>query len=67
VTVTETLAGQWWAEPQTEEARLRFIDPRALETMLAAEGYVVESQYGDWRRGPFTEHSEELVTIARVG
>lgn len=66
VTITETLAGQWWDKPQTEAARLRFIHPDALTGMLDQAGYVVMRQYGDWERGPVTGDSAEIITIAQV-
>ena len=45
---------------------LRFLDVEALNAFLAEAGFEVEAQYGDWRRGPITVESEEIVTIARV-
>jgi hypothetical protein len=38
----------------------------ALNAFLAEAGFEVEAQYGDWRRGPITVESTEIVTIARV-
>lgn len=66
VTITETLAGQWWDKPRTEAAKLRFIDPDTLTAMLDQAGYAVMTQYGDWERGPVTGDSAELITVARV-
>ena len=45
---------------------LRFLDVEALNAFLAEAGFEVEAQYGDWRRGPITVESTEIVTIARV-
>lgn len=66
VTVTETLAGQWWDKPRTEMAKLRFIDPRTLTGLLDQAGYAVMHQYGDWDRGPLAATSSEVITVARV-
>ena len=65
VTVTETLAGQWWPEPQTGRGRLRFLDPAAITAFLEGSGFVVEDQFGDWRRAPLSAASQEIITIAR--
>jgi SAM-dependent methyltransferase len=64
VRLTETLSGQWWDRPQTEHGALRFLDPEALATSLQKAGFVVDEQFGDWDRGPLTETSEEIITIA---
>ncbi|HEY2552176.1 MAG TPA: class I SAM-dependent methyltransferase [Streptosporangiaceae bacterium] len=65
VTVTETLAGQWWPEPQTGLGRLRFLDQAAITSFLQASGFAVEEQFGDWQRAPLTSASREIITIAR--
>lgn len=44
---------------------LRFLGPEALTTFLHKAGFVVDEQFGDWDRGPLTETSEEIITIAR--
>jgi SAM-dependent methyltransferase len=67
IRLTETLAGQWWPEPRTEAASLRFIDPDVLAALVAEAGFVIEERYGDWRRGPLTAASDEVITIARLG
>jgi hypothetical protein len=36
-----------------------------LGAFLAGVGFVIEAQYGDWHRGPITDVSSEIVTIAR--
>jgi len=49
-----------------DPGRLRFLDVEPLNAFLAEAGFEVEAQYGDWRRGPITVESTEIVTIARV-
>jgi hypothetical protein len=44
---------------------LRFLDVPALGAFLAGAGFVIEAQYGDWHRGPITDVSREIVTMAR--
>jgi hypothetical protein len=43
---------------------LRFLDPEALVGFLRDAGFAVDQQFGDWRRGPLTDASEEIITIA---
>jgi hypothetical protein len=50
---------------RTDRATLRFLDVAALGSFLAEAGLAVEAQYGDWHRGPVTDASREIVTIAR--
>jgi SAM-dependent methyltransferase len=45
---------------------LRFLDVEPLNEFLAEAGFEVEAQYGDWKRGPITVESKEIVTIAQV-
>ena len=65
VRFTETLSGQWWDRHQTEYGALRFLGPEVLTTFLHEAGFVVDDQFGNWDRGPLTETSEEIITIAR--
>jgi hypothetical protein len=65
VRLTETLSGKWWSRPQVQHGTLRFLDPATLATFLHDAGFVVDRQFGDWRRGPLTDASQEIVTIAR--
>jgi hypothetical protein len=65
VRLTETLTGKWWNVPRTEEAELRFLSPEALDAFSSDAGFTVEERYGDWERGPVTDASEEIITIAR--
>jgi SAM-dependent methyltransferase len=45
---------------------LRFLAVVPLNAFLAEAGFEVEAQYGDWTRGPITQDSREIITIARV-
>ena len=45
---------------------LRFLDVGPLNVFLAESGFDVEAQYGDWKRGPVTPESKEIITIARA-
>jgi hypothetical protein len=65
VRLTEALSGAWWDRPQVGHGTLRFLDPDSLGGVLDDAGFAVEEQFGDWRRGPLTDTSEEIVTIAR--
>jgi SAM-dependent methyltransferase len=65
VRLTETLSGQRWDRPQTVHGSLRFLDLETLTRFLREAGFVVDEQFGDWHRGPLTETSEEIITIAR--
>ncbi|SEG76388.1 Ubiquinone/menaquinone biosynthesis C-methylase UbiE [Actinacidiphila yanglinensis] len=44
---------------------VRFLDVPALNALLAAAGFTIEGQYGDWERGPITASSREIITVAR--
>lgn len=50
---------------RVDRTRLRFLDEVRLDAFLTAAGFAVESRYGDWRGGPVTADSREIVTIAR--
>lgn len=65
VRLTEAFSGVWWDRLQVGHGSLRFLDPEALNAFLDGAGFAVEEQFGDWRRGPLTGTSEEIVTIAR--
>jgi SAM-dependent methyltransferase len=45
---------------------LRFWDAAELGGFLAEAGFEVAGQYGDWRRGPVTGESREIVSVARA-
>ncbi|MGW2714675.1 class I SAM-dependent methyltransferase [Streptomyces sp. NPDC001356] len=62
---TETYAGPGWPAPRVNHGVLRFLDADTLDTFLAEAGLAVTEQYGDWSRGPLTDTSPEIVTVAR--
>ncbi|GGQ02290.1 class I SAM-dependent methyltransferase [Streptosporangium pseudovulgare] len=65
VTFTETTAEPDGAVLRVDRTSLRFLDVPALNAFLAEAGFAVEGQYGDWFRGPVTDASQVIVTIAR--
>jgi SAM-dependent methyltransferase len=65
VTFTGTTAGTDGTVLRVDRARLRFLDVPALGAFLAGVGFEIESQYGDWHRGPISATSQEIITIAR--
>jgi SAM-dependent methyltransferase len=67
VTLTETTAERDHDTVlRVDRASLRFLDVTALTAFLTGAGFTVEEQYGDWRRGPVTPTSREIVTVARA-
>ncbi len=48
-----------------DRASLRFLDVAALNLFLTEAGFDIEALYGDWHRGPITDDSREIITIAR--
>jgi hypothetical protein len=44
---------------------LRFLTADVLSAFLESAGFSIEVQFGDWERGPVTDASEEIITIAR--
>jgi len=65
VTLTETTAERDNTVLRVDRASLRFLDIPALAKFLTEAGFTIEDQYGDWRRGPITETSREIIIIAR--
>ncbi|HEY9474437.1 MAG TPA: class I SAM-dependent methyltransferase [Mycobacteriales bacterium] len=65
VTFTETTSTAEGAELRVDRASLRFLDVPTLGEFLAGTGFAIEAQYGDWGRGPVTDDSREIITIAR--
>ncbi len=43
---------------------LRFLDVATLSAFLVEAGFEIEAQCGDWDRGPITDDSREIITIA---
>ena len=64
VETTETMAGQWWDEPQVGHGTMRFLDADTLARFLGEAGFGITGQYGDWARGPVTETTTEIITVA---
>jgi hypothetical protein len=65
VTLTETTARQDHTVLRVDRASLRFLAVETLSAFLTSAGFEIESQYGDWHRGPITSASQEIITIAR--
>lgn len=65
VTLTETTSARDGGRLRVDEGRLRFLGPGRLAAALAAAGFAIEAQYGDWDGAPFMEGSPEITTIAR--
>lgn len=63
VRFTTTFTGPGWERAGRSE--LRFWDADALDGLLAGAGLRVVERYGDWARGPLTDSSPEIVTVAR--
>jgi SAM-dependent methyltransferase len=63
VTFTETTDGGPWHH-QVERATLRFLSQPALDRFLTAAGLTVQAYYGNWDRGPLTDHSPEIIVTA---
>ena len=66
VRFTETTATRTGEQLRVDRASLRFLDAEGADRFLGAEGFEVERRYGDWSRGPFTDTSDNLVTVARA-
>ncbi|GAA2052793.1 class I SAM-dependent methyltransferase [Catenulispora yoronensis] len=66
VTFTETAARPDGTPLRVSRTTLRFHTPETLNPLLAAAGFTVEAQFGDWDRGPLTDRSREIATIARA-
>ena len=67
VTFTETFTSPSWTTAKASRTTLRFLGPDTLASLLRSAGLVIEEQYGDWDRGPLTDTSQEIITIARRG
>ncbi len=67
VTLTETTSAADGMVLRVDRSSLRFLDPAALGGFLAEAGFGIEAQYGDWQRGPVTDTSGEIITIAVPG
>ncbi len=54
-----------WAEPKVSWSTLRFLGVDEVRGHLAAAGFSIELQEGDWTGGPVLDSSPEIITIAR--
>jgi SAM-dependent methyltransferase len=66
VTLTETTATRAGVPLRVDRAGLRFLDAEGVDRFVGAAGFEVEARYGDWSRGPFTEASDDIITVALV-
>ena len=66
VTFTETTALPDGTPLRVSSTTLRFHTPETLNPFLVEVGFRVESQYGDWHRGPLGADSREIITVARA-
>ncbi len=62
-----TFTSPGWDRPEVSRGALRFLDGDALSAYLSDAGLAIEEQFGDWTRGPLTNTSPEIITIARKG
>jgi SAM-dependent methyltransferase len=60
-----TFTSTAWAGARHSTSTLRFLDRQRLGAFLAAAGFVVEEQFGDWDGSPYEASAPELITIAR--
>lgn len=65
VAFTSTTADPDGIPLHTDRSILRFLDVDPLNALLTEAGFEIESQYGDWHRGPIDGTSREIVTVAR--
>ncbi|MFF0220983.1 class I SAM-dependent methyltransferase [Streptomyces sp. NPDC004629] len=64
VALKETFDKEGWDRPRVSRSTLRFLGPDALTRFLGRAGLGVVEQYGDWARGPLTQDSAEIITVA---
>ena len=64
VSFTTTFTSPAWERPELSRSTLRFLDAETLGSFLSDAGLVVDEQFGDWDRGPLTETSPEIITVA---
>ncbi|WP_158889530.1 class I SAM-dependent methyltransferase [Amycolatopsis anabasis] len=65
ITLTETTTERDGTVLRVDRASLRFLDVPTLARFLTEAGFTIEDQYGDWHRGPITNTSREIITVAR--
>jgi SAM-dependent methyltransferase len=64
ITFTETTRDADGAWLRSDCTQLRFPDAPRVNDLLAAAGFAVAAQYGDWDRGAITSYSTEIITVA---
>jgi SAM-dependent methyltransferase len=64
VKTSETMTGQWWDEPQVGLGTMRFLAQDELAGFLDEAGFEIKEQYGDWDKGPITDTTREIITVA---
>ena len=65
VSFTTIFSSPDWDRPELSRSILRFLDSHELSLFLTNADFRIGEQYGDWERGPLTETSPEIITIAR--
>jgi hypothetical protein len=63
--LTSTTSDETGRTLRVTHSRYRFLDVPALDAVLARAGLAIEVRYGDWRCGPISGTSNEIITIAR--
>lgn len=66
VYTTSTYTSSAWDHPEVSHGALRFMDTTTLATFLTQAGLQIEHQFGDWARGPCTDTTPEIITIAQA-
>lgn len=66
VTFTETTATRDGRALRVDRSTLRFLDVTEIDALLAETGFTTVERYGDWGRGPLTDTSRNIVTVARA-
>jgi SAM-dependent methyltransferase len=65
ISFTTAYTSPTWVQPQVSRSTLRFLDAESLSSFLADAGLMIEAQFGDWDRQPFTHTSREIISITR--
>ncbi len=66
VTLTETTVTPAGAILRVDEGQLRFLAPERLGAEIAAAGFAIVAQFGDWDESPCTPTHHEVITVAQV-
>ncbi|MFC4336723.1 class I SAM-dependent methyltransferase [Salininema proteolyticum] len=65
VTIAHIEESPAWNEPQVILETLLYTAKDALDALFTEAGLTVSEQYGDWKRGPFTDDSGEIITVVK--